>query len=416
MEMKIPDSLNAYVNKTVPFKFMGRELSFRLSHGLFSSFSVDEGSKLLLKTIARNVDLSAAESALDVGCGVGVIGICVNKAAPHIATLLQDRDALAVAFADMNAEANGCTAVSAACGLAFHGLEDRTFDIVFSNLPAKAGLPVLEGFFRRIPFHLTEKGTAAVVVIDGIADFARSTVDSLGFTVTYTEKSGGYTVIHFTAKPVSSAKGSPSDDLSRYIRAECRFKSGGITYELETAFNLPDFDTLGHPIELAFDVLSDIKIAGRILFWNPGQGHLPVFISLRHGRTISDVFLAGRDSLELAIARRNTAKTGIKISGSAAVAGEFCMPGLLGEGSADFICVVPRPIPRVSWQMELSAAASLCLRAGGSLFVVARSTEIHRLLSVIRGFVVRISRKHLGYRAVLLTKTDRGASIPRLPA
>ncbi len=404
MEMGIPDSLDAYVNKTVPFKFMGRELGFRLSHGLFSSFSVDEGSKLLLKTIARNLDLSAAGSALDVGCGVGVIGICVNKAAPHIATLLQDRDALAVAFADMNAKANGCTAVSAECGLAFHGLDERTFDLVFSNLPAKAGLPVLEGFFRKIPSHLTEKGRAAVVVIDAIADFARRTVDSLGFPVTYAEKSGGYSVIHFTANPGIRAKDPLPDELSRYIRAKCGFASRGIAYELETAFNLPDFDTLGHAIELAFDVLADIKIAGRTVFWNPGQGHLPVFLSLRRGNAISEVFLAGRDSLELAIARRNTAKTGVNISGSLAAAGEFCMPTILGEAGVDFICAVPRPIPRVSWQNELSAAVSLCLRAGGSLFVVSKSTEIHRLLSVIRGFTVRISRKRMGYRAVLLTK------------
>ena len=405
MEMEIPDSLNAYVNKTVPFRFMGRELSFRLSHGLFSSFNVDEGSKLLLKSIARQVDLSAARSALDVGCGVGVIGICVNKAAPHIAALLQDRDALAVAFADMNAAANGCTAVSAACGLAFNGLEGRTFDLVFSNLPAKAGLPVLEGFFRKIPSHLTAKGRAAVVVIDAIADFARRTVDSLRYTVTYTEKSGGYTVIHFTANPEIRVNDSPSDELSRYIRAECRFSRCGTTYALETAFNLPDFDTLGHALELALDVLSDIKIAGRTFFWNPGQGHLPVFLSLRHGRTISGVSLAGRDSLELAITRRNAAKTGMAISGSSTAAGEFCMPGILGEGSVDFICAVPRPIPMVSWQKELSDSASLCLRAGGSLFVAAKSTEIHRLLSVARGFAVRTSRKRMGYRAVLLTKS-----------
>jgi 16S rRNA G1207 methylase RsmC len=397
--------LDAYINKTAPFKFMGRGLAFRLSQGLFSSFDVDDGSKLLLKTIAQRIDLPAAGSALDLGCGAGIIGICVNKAAPHISTVLQDRDALAVAFAEMNAAENKCAAVSARCGLAFDGLEGKVFDLLFSNLPAKAGLPVLESIFRRIPSHLAESGTAAVVVIDAISDFARRTVDSLGFFVSHTEKSGGYTVIHFRPNPGYSAMEARADYLASYIRKEFVFSSHGTSYSLETVFNLPDFDTLGHQIELVFDALSDIRTAGRLLFWNPGQGHIPVFIALRQGKTISEVYLCGRDSLEIAIARRNMEKTGVKAAGSAALACESLMSGICTEKSVDFLCAVPRPVPRVSWQAELIQAASRLLKTGGSLLVTGKSTEIHRLMSSRAGFAVRIDRKRMGNRVVLLTKT-----------
>ena len=89
-----------FVNKTVPFRFLGRDLVFQLSHALFSSFDIDDGTRALLKSIAQNVDVPALGSVLDVGCGVGVIGACLRAHAPRAKTVLQDRDALAAAFAD----------------------------------------------------------------------------------------------------------------------------------------------------------------------------------------------------------------------------------------------------------------------------------------------------------------------------
>ncbi|PKL07993.1 MAG: methyltransferase, partial [Spirochaetae bacterium HGW-Spirochaetae-7] len=61
--------LETYVNKTVPFKFMGAEMSFELSHGLFSSFDIDSGSRLLLKLVAKNVETADVGSILDIGSG-----------------------------------------------------------------------------------------------------------------------------------------------------------------------------------------------------------------------------------------------------------------------------------------------------------------------------------------------------------
>ena len=74
----------ALVNKIVPFRFMGEDLRLALSHALFSSFDVDAGSKLLLKTLAQRVDLGTVGSVLDVGCGVGVLGLSLKKKKPDI--------------------------------------------------------------------------------------------------------------------------------------------------------------------------------------------------------------------------------------------------------------------------------------------------------------------------------------------
>ncbi len=398
----IPD---VYVNKTIPFKFMGHELRFDLSHGLFSSFDVDDGTRLLLKSLAQHVELSAVRSILDLGCGAGIIGICICKASPDATAVLQDRDALAAAFAAANAEKNGCGGATAVCGLAFQGLDESKYDLIVSNLPAKAGKPVLEGIFHRIPRYLRNEGLAAVVVIDAIANFALETVHSQGFNVVHQEKSAGYSVIHFQPNPEAAQGSGDRDALIPYIRAKCIFSSPGLSYPMETAYNLPDFDILGHRIETAFEVLAEVGIAGRLVFWNPGQGHIPVFLSRRHGRSISDVFLCGRDALEIAITWHNLAGTGVRISGSAALAHESLMPDACGRGGTDFLCAVPNPIPRVPWQDELASAALTVLKPGGRLFVVGKSTEIQRFMQRTRGFSVQRDRRRMGFRAVLLARS-----------
>ncbi len=191
--------ISRFVNKTVALRFKGRDLSFHLSHALFSSFDIDEGTRLLLKSIAQNVDLGAVRSVLDIGCGVGVIGAAVAARTASAAIVMQDRDALAAAFAAENCRLNHLEQVDVRCALAFHGLGDRTFDLVTSNLPAKAGKPVLHSFFRHAAGCLSAGGIAAVVIVAPLAPLARETLDALGCRIVHIEATRSYTVIHFGA-------------------------------------------------------------------------------------------------------------------------------------------------------------------------------------------------------------------------
>ncbi len=393
---------SSYVNKIVKFRFCGKDLSFSLSHALFSSYDIDEGTRLLLKGIAQLVDLESVGSCLDIGCGVGVIGICINGRLPGVKVVMQDRDALAAAFAAENCRVNGSEGVEVKCGLAFHGLEGRSFDLVTSNVPAKAGQPVLEHFFRHIAGYLTPRGIAAIVVVAPLVPFTLSTLKARGYQIVYSEATRKHTALHFRSGEGSSRSKVVPSDLAPYIRGSQVFSAPDVSYEIETAWSLPDFDTLGYSLSLSFDILRSQPVKGELLFLNPGQGHLAAYLMRRHAWAVSGISLASRDSLELEITRRNLRSFDREPRVAASIPSEIGLLDILLEASIDFLCAVPHPIPRVSWQSELAEAAGVIVKPGGLLFVVSTSTEIHRFLAGLHGWRLVESRKQLGHRALLL--------------
>jgi SAM-dependent methyltransferase len=395
-------NFSSYVNKIIKFRFCGKDLDFSLSHALFSSFDIDEGTRLLLKGIAQHIDLESTGSCLDIGCGVGVIGISVHGRLPRASFVMQDRDALAAAFAEENSRANEAEGIEVQCGLAFHGMEGRSFDLVTSNLPAKAGQPVLEAFFRSIAAFLTPRGVAAIVVVAPLVPFVLSTLKAFGYQVVHSETTKRHTALHFRCGARSSAGNVSPSDLTPYIRGKQVFSVPDVSYEIETAWSLPDFDTLGYSLSLSFDVLRIQPVKGELLVWNPGQGHVAAYLLRRHGRAISGVSLASRDSLELEITRRNLRTFGREPRVARSVPSEIGLLDILPRASIDFLCAAPHPIPRVPWQPEMAEAAEGLVKPGGMLFIVSTSTEAHRFLADLHGWRLIESRKQFGRRALLL--------------
>ena len=399
-----PADLSRFVNKTVGLRYFGRDLSFRLSHALFSSFDIDAGTRLLLKSIAARIDFGSLRSALDVGCGVGVIGACVCSRAPKARISMQDRDALAAAFALENCRANGMEQVSASCSLAFRGLGGDEFDLVASNLPAKAGLPVLRSVLRHAAGSLSAGGEAAVVIVAPLAAFARESLAGIGCEVVHEEAATGYTVFHFRAGSAVRETADQREDLLPYIRSASRFDPAGFSYSLQTAHSLPDFDTLGYMVELAFTVAREAGIAGRVLTWNPGQGHLPVGLVSRPGSRISSVAIASRDALQCEMAALNLSSVGMKPQTVRPLCSEAELSSAFPEGGFDAVIAAPQPVPRVPWQAALAGVLTGLLKPGGSLLVVGTSTDMHRFLDQQRGLRLQMSRKYMGFRAALLRK------------
>lgn len=396
-------SLTDLVNKEVPFKFSGEKMNFLLSLGLFSSHDIDSGSKLLLKTVAQQIDLENTESILDMGCGVGVIGISLKKSLPDARIILRDRDALAVAFSQENARKNKVSGLTFENALSLENLEVGSFDLLISNLPAKAGETVLKDFFKRSVKFITEKGVVAVVIVSPLAEFAENQIRHYGHELLHKEETYHYTVFHFKGKDDTVN----SDDLAIYIRNHDRFQLKKTSYNLETAYNIPDFDQTGYRITHAAEILNAFQLRGTGLFWNPGQGHIPVYSSVKKNNHFKKLYLSGRDLLQIKITERNLQRERPQIETIALpLYSEHQLTEVIEEESLDFAAFDVTPVPRTEWVQVLKKSAKKILKPGGWFFVIGKSADIHKLIKENKGFTPLLDKKYKGVRGALFKKNE----------
>lgn len=153
----------------------GQRLRFASRFGLFSPRAVDEGTRLLLD----HIDVRPEDDCLDLGCGYGPIGITLAQLAPEGRTVLVDRDVVAVEYARRNVEANGIGNAEVVLGDGFWGLGGRQFDLVASNLPAKAGNEALYLLLADARASLRPGGRCTVVTLSGMRRFIERALEEL---------------------------------------------------------------------------------------------------------------------------------------------------------------------------------------------------------------------------------------------
>ncbi|MFP4385190.1 MAG: methyltransferase [Spirochaetia bacterium] len=389
-------NLSSYINKRIHTQFHKEPVILDLSHGLFSSNTVDSGSLLLLKSLPDNIHYGTTRAILDAGSGTGVLGIALGKKCPGSEVTFQDRDALGTEFSRHNAELNRLDNFRIRHSLLLEKAEPKEFDCILSNFPAKAGRPVLEQFLTEAPYYLTEGGVCAVVVVSPLAEFTRNILEATGMEITYENSIKSHSVYHFRGK-VEDKKIPEPDIPHSYIRAQEKFHIKDIRYRLETVYGLPEFDTLSRHTKLAGELLRRKPPSGRILFWNPGQGHLPAAASLL-GQKLLEPVLSGRDCLSLQISRKNLLKHECLPE---VIPGTAALEDLQDHGlKYDGITALPDPVPNVKWEKPFMHGAARLLYPGGILVIGGRSVDISRLLTAASGFSLDYSVKDKGYRAV----------------
>ena len=365
--------LEPYIHKSVSFRHSGRELRLDLSHALFSSFDIDRGTRLLLKVLARSGFADGARSLLDLGCGVGILGIALGAASPGLEVHFRDRDALAAAFAARNARVNGLAPASWGTGLTLAGLAGRRFDRIVSNVPAKAGLPVIEDFVRRLPAALSGDGRFALVVVNPIAETVRAAVLASGAEILLEEAGPGHTVI-------TGGRGTElppaADELAVYERRRSDFELAGIRYPLSGYWGLPDFDTPSYASVLAAGLFAraagETRVRGASI-GNPGPGHTSLYACGRFG--IERLRLVSRDFLQTTATRRNLAAAGFSPELSES---DGLDPGEPFEGGFDLVVEFPDPVPEFDWIGPLWDRAARTAAPGAAFVMVSRPTEAGR--------------------------------------
>ncbi|MDZ7792649.1 MAG: methyltransferase [Spirochaetia bacterium] len=406
--------ISHYSNKEVSLRCTEGNLYFLLSQALFSSYEIDKGSRFLLKTAQQNIDFSSIQQVLDIGCGIGTLGVCLQKGYPHLRVTMQDRDALALAFSRYNAQKNSAEGVHVVGGLAFQGLQGQHFDLVISNIPAKVGEPVLRQLYRSMLFHAT---LSAIVVVNPLADYTQQTLAELGAQILYRAQGSGHSVFYFT--PVQSALASeeklsaeelPSEELpSAYFRTSAQFEYADLSYWLDTVWGLADFDSIPFQSQSAYRCVKSADPFNRICIWNPGQGHSVALLAAAQLHQPLTVDLLGRDMLALQASRHNLrAQPHVSLgqllhSPNPIIAAEK-LKNEPNSQAPDLMIVELEHLAGVPRAQEVLSAARVLLEPGGILLITGKSAHVQQFDHSPEGFCSVTVKKHKGYKSVALRR------------
>jgi 16S rRNA (guanine1207-N2)-methyltransferase len=142
-------------------------LTFYTTWGLFSPRAIDDGSQMLLDFL----DIEQDNDCLDLGCGYGVLGLCMAKSAPAGHTLLVDKDFVAVEYSEKNRLLNKIDNASCLLSNGFDQIPKQQFDLIVSNIPAKVGKEMLYIYLFDALEYLKPGGSFYIVTITGLRQF-----------------------------------------------------------------------------------------------------------------------------------------------------------------------------------------------------------------------------------------------------
>jgi len=294
----------AYCKKTESVRWAKRRIALDIPVDVFSSHQLDLGTSFLLRRMA----LAGARwpTALDLGCGYGPIALFLAATGLSENVSGIDRDALAVAFAEWNAQRNGVGGVTFEPGLVYDAVGERRFDLVVANIPAKAGESMHRLFLLGAQKHLTPAGETWIVVVQPLEDAVDDILAHENVELRDKAARPGHVVYRYAFKgPVPM----PADPYDRGLRS---FRWKSIRYQLQAWHGLPEFDTLAIDTELGFSLLAQYakrEQAKSVAVWNPAHGHLAVFLSKALAPPF-DLRICGRDCLAVEATLRNLALNG----------------------------------------------------------------------------------------------------------
>ncbi len=147
--------------KEISFRFWCFNLRFITNTGVFSKNEVDYGTRVLLDTIAERKELG--DTALDLGCGYGPVGITLKSCFPDTEFTMVDVNPRAVELAKENAARNHAAAEILVSDV-YQAISGNTFTDIITNPPIRAGKAVIYKMFDEAFDHLREKGVLWVVI------------------------------------------------------------------------------------------------------------------------------------------------------------------------------------------------------------------------------------------------------------
>lgn len=145
--------------KNIDFRFLGISETFISDDGVFSKDTLDFGSRVLLETV---LERKPQGDLLDLGCGLGYMGVLLKKYCPELNVTMIDINETAVELAGENSalyrQNNRCI-----CNDGIAGIED-CFDVIVFNPPIRTGKENIYAMFDDALKHLKDQGYLYIVI------------------------------------------------------------------------------------------------------------------------------------------------------------------------------------------------------------------------------------------------------------
>ncbi len=147
--------------RTVEYEINGIKFQLISDQGVFSKNELDKGSRILIETL---LPLTLKGKMLDIGCGIGPIGLTLAYFSPSLNVTCSDVNTRALALCERNAQklslSQRVTCLQSDIYIEIEGL----YDSIVSNPPIRAGKKVTYAIYVDAKSHLIDGGSLYVVV------------------------------------------------------------------------------------------------------------------------------------------------------------------------------------------------------------------------------------------------------------
>ena len=142
----------------IAFSVNNVPLKFNTDNGVFSKNNFDRGTEILLKYLNVNEEF---KTALDLGCGYGVIGIYLNKTF-NLTVDMVDINKRAINLTKENVNLNNAEA-NVFLSNGFTEITNK-YDLIITNPPIRAGKKIVYQFFEDAEKYLNKDGEFYTVI------------------------------------------------------------------------------------------------------------------------------------------------------------------------------------------------------------------------------------------------------------
>ena len=182
--------------RKVVYSINGVDFSLESDNGIFSKNELDKGSELLIKTL---LPLDLGESVLDLGCGIGVIGLTLAYFHPGLYVCCTDVNTRALGLCSANAKTLRLSQKVTVLQSDIYTKVEGKFDSIVSNPPIRAGKKVTYGIYKGALEHLNDSGSLYIVIRKQQGALSvKSYLEQLFGNVTVLAREKGYYILKST--------------------------------------------------------------------------------------------------------------------------------------------------------------------------------------------------------------------------